>query len=95
MTLRDPYKYSMSSGRLELGALLLLVPPYPSHHQSLSLSSSDDHYHNCLIRRQDGQQDPPQGPSLSSSDRDSNVVLVMKAVGESISRVKSDPSLVL
>ncbi|GKB88996.1 hypothetical protein Tco_0961268 [Tanacetum coccineum] len=29
---------------------------------SSSLSSSDDYYHNCLIRWQDGQQDPPHPP---------------------------------
>ncbi|GJU05847.1 hypothetical protein Tco_1122277 [Tanacetum coccineum] len=44
---------------------------------SSSLSSSDDYYHNCLIRWQDGQQDPPQGPPYPLPDRSRNVGLVI------------------
>ncbi|GKC77600.1 hypothetical protein Tco_1128374, partial [Tanacetum coccineum] len=51
---------SWGKGRPELGALPLPRPPPPSQHHHHRCHHQMTHYHNCLIRRQDGQQDPPQ-----------------------------------
>ncbi|GJU75806.1 hypothetical protein Tco_1272876 [Tanacetum coccineum] len=57
---------------------------------SSSLSSSDDYYHNCLIRWQDGQQDPPQGP-LHPLWIEVSMFAGDWAVGEAISMIEVDP----
>ncbi|GKB35868.1 hypothetical protein Tco_0880810 [Tanacetum coccineum] len=44
-------------------------PPHPSQHHHHRCHHQMTHYHNCLIRRQDGQQDPPQGPPYPLPDR--------------------------
>ncbi|GJV84368.1 hypothetical protein Tco_1524266 [Tanacetum coccineum] len=42
-------------------------PPHPSQHHH-RCHHQMTYYHNCLIRWQDGQQDPPQGPLHPPSD---------------------------
>ncbi|GJR26270.1 hypothetical protein Tco_1102502 [Tanacetum coccineum] len=59
-------RYSRS--RLELGAPPPPRPPRPSQHHHHRCHHQMAHYHNCLIRRQDGQQDPPQGPPYPLPD---------------------------
>ncbi|GJW16792.1 hypothetical protein Tco_0024228 [Tanacetum coccineum] len=43
-------------------------PPHPSQHHHHRCHHQMTHYHNCLIHRQDGQQDPPQGPPYPLPD---------------------------
>ncbi|GJX05627.1 hypothetical protein Tco_0191543 [Tanacetum coccineum] len=56
-------------GRPELGAPPPPRPPHPSQHHHHRCHHQMTRYHNCLIRRQDGQQDPPQGPPYPLPDR--------------------------
>ncbi|GKG10487.1 hypothetical protein Tco_0341887, partial [Tanacetum coccineum] len=60
-------------GRPELGAR----PPHPSQHHNHRFHHQMTHYHNCLIRRQDGQQYPPQGPPYPLPDRSQQCSLVI------------------
>ncbi|GJT67659.1 hypothetical protein Tco_1019139 [Tanacetum coccineum] len=64
-------------GRPKLGAPPPPRPPYPSQHHHHRCHHQMTHYHNCLIRRQDGQQDPPQGPPYPLPDRSQQCSLVI------------------
>ncbi|GKC42957.1 hypothetical protein Tco_1060679, partial [Tanacetum coccineum] len=59
-----------------LGAPPPSCPPYPSQHHH-RCHHQMTYYHNCLIRWQDGQQDPPQGPPYPLPDRSQQCSLVI------------------
>ncbi|GJX12520.1 zinc finger, CCHC-type containing protein [Tanacetum coccineum] len=65
-------------GRPELGAPSPPRPPHPSQHHH-RCHHQMTHYHNCLIRRRDGQQDPPQGPPYPLPDRSQQCSLMAVA----------------
>ncbi|GJR78500.1 hypothetical protein Tco_0149285 [Tanacetum coccineum] len=66
--LADGDRGVQQKGRPELGAPPPPRPPHPSQHHHHRCHHQMTHYHNCLIRRQDGQQDPPQGPPYPLPD---------------------------
>ncbi|GJZ15047.1 hypothetical protein Tco_0550724 [Tanacetum coccineum] len=55
-------------------------PPHPSQHHHHRFHHQMTYYHNCLIRRHDGQQDPPQGPPYPLPDRSQQCSLVIGLV---------------
>ncbi|GJS86742.1 hypothetical protein Tco_0769378 [Tanacetum coccineum] len=80
-------------GRPELGAPPLPRPPPPSQHHHHRCHHQMTHYHNCLIRRQDGQQDPPQGPPYPLPDRSQQCSLVIGLLVRH-QQIEADPLLV-
>ncbi|GKE63354.1 hypothetical protein Tco_1513721 [Tanacetum coccineum] len=72
--LADGDRGVQQKGRPELGAP---PPPRPSQHHHHRCHHQMTHYHNCLIRQQDGQLDPPQGPPYPLPDRSQQCSLVI------------------
>ncbi|GJU82720.1 hypothetical protein Tco_1285085 [Tanacetum coccineum] len=78
-------------GRPELGAPPPPRPPHPSQHHH-RCHHQMTYYHSCLIRWQDGQQDPPQGPPYPLPDWSQQCSPVIGCI--EASTIEADPSLV-